>query len=171
MPAARWPTSHAGPPVGGLAAARGRPQRGSAWRSAGRSGASLCGLSTMSVCSLEEVAGPGPRPVPALCAEGPRLHARMLARAKEAGCPVLAFTVDLPIPGARYRDVRSGLHGVERPFRGAQHRLGTGSPIRPGCGTLGERPAAYPGLGAGAVSDSRRVTDFCRGSRGISIDR
>ncbi|MBP6547092.1 MAG: alpha-hydroxy-acid oxidizing protein, partial [Phenylobacterium sp.] len=37
--------------------------------------------------------------------------ADLLARAKAAGCPVLVFTVDLPLPGSRYRDVRSGFTG------------------------------------------------------------
>jgi L-lactate dehydrogenase (cytochrome) len=33
----------------------------------------------------------------------------LLAVAREAGCPVLLFTVDLPVPGARYRDARNGM--------------------------------------------------------------
>ena len=37
--------------------------------------------------------------------------ADLLARAKAAGCGALFFTVDLPTPGARYRDVHSGLQG------------------------------------------------------------
>jgi L-lactate dehydrogenase (cytochrome) len=32
----------------------------------------------------------------------------LLQKAAAEGCPVLAFTVDLPVPGARYRDVRNG---------------------------------------------------------------
>lgn len=35
----------------------------------------------------------------------------LLRRAVAADCPVLVLTVDLPIPGARYRDVRSGFRG------------------------------------------------------------
>jgi L-lactate dehydrogenase (cytochrome) len=35
----------------------------------------------------------------------------LMARARDAGCPVLVFTVDMPVPGSRYRDVRSGLAG------------------------------------------------------------
>ena len=31
------------------------------------------------------------------------------------GCPVLLFTVDLPVPGSRYRDVHSGLHELPDP--------------------------------------------------------
>jgi L-lactate dehydrogenase (cytochrome) len=35
----------------------------------------------------------------------------LLKRAKAAGCSVLVLTVDLPIAGARYRDLRSGMSG------------------------------------------------------------
>ena len=37
--------------------------------------------------------------------------ADLLDKAAACGCPVLVFTVDLPVPGSRYRDVRSGLSG------------------------------------------------------------
>jgi L-lactate dehydrogenase (cytochrome) len=36
--------------------------------------------------------------------------AEMLARARNADCPALLFTVDLPTPGARYRDARQGMN-------------------------------------------------------------
>jgi len=35
----------------------------------------------------------------------------MLALAREAKCSALIFTVDMPVPGSRYRDYRSGLAG------------------------------------------------------------
>jgi L-lactate dehydrogenase (cytochrome) len=38
----------------------------------------------------------------------------LLARASEANCSALIFTVDLPVPGSRYRDYRSGLAGESR---------------------------------------------------------
>ena len=34
-----------------------------------------------------------------------------LERAKAAGCSTLVFTVDMPVPGARYRDAHSGMSG------------------------------------------------------------
>jgi L-lactate dehydrogenase (cytochrome) len=36
----------------------------------------------------------------------------LLAKAREARCSALVFTVDMPVPGTRYRDVRSGLSGA-----------------------------------------------------------
>jgi L-lactate dehydrogenase (cytochrome) len=41
-----------------------------------------------------------------------------IARATAAQCPVLLFTVDLPVPGTRYRDMRSGLSGPPQAFAG-----------------------------------------------------
>ena len=38
----------------------------------------------------------------------------MIARASEAGCGALLLTVDLAVPGTRYRDYRSGLSGSIR---------------------------------------------------------
>ena len=34
-----------------------------------------------------------------------------LERAKAAGVTTLVFTVDMPVPGARYRDAHSGMSG------------------------------------------------------------
>jgi L-lactate dehydrogenase (cytochrome) len=36
----------------------------------------------------------------------------LLAKAKAYGCSALVFTVDMPVPGSRYRDYRSGLAGA-----------------------------------------------------------
>jgi L-lactate dehydrogenase (cytochrome) len=36
----------------------------------------------------------------------------LMARAQAAGCPVLVLTVDLPVMGARYRDIRNGMAGA-----------------------------------------------------------
>ena len=97
-------------PVGmaGMYARRGETQ---AARAAAAAGVPMC-LSTVSLCSLEEVAATGVAPWFQLYVLKDRGFMRdLLGRAKAAGCPVLVFTVDLPTPGARYRDVRSGFTG------------------------------------------------------------
>jgi L-lactate dehydrogenase (cytochrome) len=43
----------------------------------------------------------------------------LLARVKGAGCSTLVFTVDMPVPGIRYRDMHSGMSGP----RAAARRL------------------------------------------------
>ena len=40
-----------------------------------------------------------------------------LERAKAAGCSTLVFTVDMPVPGARYRDAHSGMSGPNAAMR------------------------------------------------------
>ena len=98
-------------PVGmaGMYARRGETQ---AARAAQAAGLPFC-LSTVSVCSVEEVTRAATAPWFQLYMLKDRGYMReLLGRAKAAGCPVLVFTVDLPLPGARYRDVRSGFTGA-----------------------------------------------------------
>jgi L-lactate dehydrogenase (cytochrome) len=67
-------------------------------------------LSTVSLCSIAEVAESAAPPWFQLYMLRDRgFMAEMLASAREAACPVLVFTVDLPVPGARYRDARNGM--------------------------------------------------------------
>ena len=98
-------------PVGmaGMYARRGEVQAAKAARAAG---VPFC-LSTVGVCDLDEVtSGAGVPPWFQLYMIRDRGYmAELLARAKGLGCPVLVFTVDLPVPGARYRDMRTGLFG------------------------------------------------------------
>jgi L-lactate dehydrogenase (cytochrome) len=84
----------------------------------------------------------------------------LLSRAKAAGCPVLVFTVDLPIPGARYRDVRSGFTGGGPLAQMlTQLRDGLAHPAWTWDVGLRGRPHTL-GSVAAAVQESRRVTDF-----------
>ncbi len=88
-------------------------------------------LSTMSVCSIAEVRRDSGAPFWfQLYAIRDRGYTReLLAQAREAGCTALMFTVDLPMPGSRYRDVRSGLSGAPG-LRCALRRFGQ-SALRP----------------------------------------
>ena len=98
-------------PVGflGMSARRGEVQ---AARAAETAGIPFC-LSTMGVCSLEEVAAAATRPFWfQLYMIRDRTFMRdLMARARKAGCTALIFTVDAPVGAARYRDIRSGLIG------------------------------------------------------------
>lgn len=99
-------------PVGmaGLYARRGEVQ---AARAAQQAGVPFC-LSTVSICSIEEVRAAVPDPLwfQLYMIKDRAYMEALLERAKAAGSRVLVFTVDLPVPGARYRDVRSGLSGT-----------------------------------------------------------
>jgi L-lactate dehydrogenase (cytochrome) len=109
-------------PVGlsGMYARRGEVQAARAAQAAGLQFT----LSTVGCCSLDEVAAQTERPIwfQLYITKDRGFTREMLARAAGHGCPVLLFTVDLPVPGSRYRDVHSGLHAPPG-FRSQARRL------------------------------------------------
>jgi L-lactate dehydrogenase (cytochrome) len=70
-------------------------------------------LSTVSVCPIEEVAPAINRPMwfQLYVLKDRGFMRNALERAKAAGVKTLVFTVDMPVPGARYRDAHSGMSG------------------------------------------------------------
>ena len=82
-------------------------------------------LSTVSACSLEEVTREVTAPIwfqLYMIRDRPFMR-DLIARAQAARCSALLFTVDMPVPGARYRDYRSGLAGAGA-TAGALRRMG-----------------------------------------------
>jgi len=116
----RWAMPVGLAPVGlsGMYARRGETQAGKA---AAAANIPLT-LSTVSVCTIEEVARATDRPFwfQLYVVRDRGFMRELIARAREAQCEALLFTVDLPTPGSRYRDVRSGLTGSS----------GTGAKVR-----------------------------------------
>jgi L-lactate dehydrogenase (cytochrome) len=157
-------------PVGlsGMYARRGEVQ---AARAAAAAGVPLC-LSTVSVCPLAEVAAATPDPLwfQLYVIRDRAFMLDLLAQAREAGCSALVFTVDMPVPGARYRDVHSGMSGpnaavrrmlqaVTRPqwawdvgLLGRPHNLGNIAPV------LGENSGLEDFIGWMARNFDPRVT-------------
>jgi L-lactate dehydrogenase (cytochrome) len=106
-------------------------------------------LSTVSICSLTEVtnAAPGPNWFQLYVIRDRAFMRDLLATARALGAKALVFTVDMPVPGARYRDARSGMSGRNAPLRrmlqatthprwawdvglnGRPHRLGNLEPV------------------------------------------
>ncbi|XOD90015.1 FMN-dependent L-lactate dehydrogenase LldD [Klebsiella variicola] len=110
---ASWAMPVALGPVGatGMYARRGEVQ-------AARAGIPYT-LSTVSVCSIEEVASQASGALwSQLYVLKDRGYMRnALERAWAAGMKTLVFTVDMPIPGSRYRDNRSGMSGPHATLR------------------------------------------------------
>ena len=104
-------------PVGltGMYARRGEVQ---AARAAASRGIPFT-LSTVSVCPIEEVAPAIDRPMwfQLYVLKDRGFMRNALERAKAAGVTTLVFTVDMPTPGARYRDAHSGMSGPNAPLR------------------------------------------------------
>ncbi|MBP2274747.1 L-lactate dehydrogenase [compost metagenome] len=137
-------------PIGlaGLNARRGEVQ---AARAAEKAGIPFC-LSTVSACPLDEVARGTDAPFwfQLYMIRDRGFMKDLLAQAKAARCSALVFTVDMPVPGSRYRDYRSGLAGAAGPVgslrrtwqamtkpgwawdvgvRGRPHQLGNVAPV------------------------------------------
>ncbi len=137
-------------PIGlaGIAARRGEIQAANAAHAAG---IQFC-LSTVGVCGLKEVAEAVKKPIwyQLYMIRDRGFMKELLDLAKEKNCSALFFTVDMPVPGTRYRDNRSGLAGspgikgairrtwqaVKRPgwawdvgINGRPHSLGNVAPV------------------------------------------
>lgn len=140
-------------PIGlaGLNARRGECQ---AVRAADRAGVPFT-LSTVSACPIGEVAQAATKPFwfQLYMIRDREFMKDLLAQARAAGCSALVFTVDMPVPGSRYRDYRTGLAGAPgikgsawramqaagKPawawdvgLRGAPHHLGNVAPMLKG---------------------------------------
>ena len=99
---------------GGILARRAETQ---AARAAERAGVPFC-ESTLSICGIEEVAASIRRPIWfQLYVMKDRSFAEdLMTRAQSVGCTNLILTVDLPVVGQRYRDVRNGISGAVSSF-------------------------------------------------------
>ncbi|MBF9150653.1 FMN-dependent L-lactate dehydrogenase LldD [Novosphingobium jiangmenense] len=71
-------------------------------------------LSTVSACSLSEVAKAASKPFwfQLYMTRDRGFMRELLQEAVELNCSTLVFTVDMPVPGSRYRDYHSGLAGA-----------------------------------------------------------
>jgi L-lactate dehydrogenase (cytochrome) len=100
----------------GMAGVMARRAETQAARAAEAAGVPFC-ESTVSICSIEEIRAATAAPFwYQLYIMRDRGFARdLMARAQAAGCPVLVLTVDLPVMGARYRDIRNGMAGAVSP--------------------------------------------------------
>lgn len=76
-------------------------------------------LSTVSVCPIEEVSPAIDRPMwfQLYVLRDRGFMRNALERAKAGGVKTLVFTVDMPVPGARYRDAHSGMSGPNAEVR------------------------------------------------------
>ncbi len=85
-------------------------------RAAEKFGVPFC-LSTMSVCSIEDVAQNTSRPFwfQLYVMRDKDYISRLIQRAKDAGCSALVLTLDLQIMGQRHKDIKNGLSTPPKP--------------------------------------------------------
>lgn len=74
-------------------------------------------LSTMSICSIEDVAAHTTQPFwfQLYVMKDRAFIERLIDRAKAAGCSALVLTLDLQVLGQRHKDVRNGLSAPPKP--------------------------------------------------------
>jgi L-lactate dehydrogenase (cytochrome) len=153
-------------PIGlaGLNARRGEVQAAQAAEAAG---VPFC-LSTVSACPLGEVAAGVTRPFwfQLYMIRDRGFMRNLLDQAEAVRCSALLFTVDMPVPGTRYRDYRSGLAGAPG-FWGDLRRYGQAL-LRPDwaldVGLLG-RPHTLGNL-APVLGPNSGLEDFFAWTRG-----
>jgi L-lactate dehydrogenase (cytochrome) len=74
-------------------------------------------LSTMSICSIEDVAAHTTKPFwfQLYVMKDREFINRLIDRARAARCPALVLTLDLQVLGQRHKDIRNGLSAPPRP--------------------------------------------------------
>ncbi|MFT3800744.1 MAG: alpha-hydroxy acid oxidase [Burkholderiaceae bacterium] len=74
-------------------------------------------LSTMSICSIEDIAQNTRAPFwfQLYMMRDREAMARMIGRARDAGCSALVLTLDLQVIGQRHKDLKNGLTAPPRP--------------------------------------------------------
>ncbi len=74
-------------------------------------------LSTMSICSIEDIAQNTTAPFwfQLYMMRDRDAMARMIGRARDAGCSALVLTLDLQVIGQRHKDIKNGLTAPPRP--------------------------------------------------------
>lgn len=74
-------------------------------------------LSTMSVCSIEDVAANTTQPFwfQLYVMKDRDFMRRLIGRAKDAGCSALVLTLDLQVMGQRHKDIKNGLSTPPKP--------------------------------------------------------
>ncbi|MEL7026483.1 MAG: alpha-hydroxy acid oxidase, partial [Pseudomonadota bacterium] len=87
-------------------------------------------LSTLSICSIEDVAARTSRPFwfQVYTLTDDDFMTRLFARAKDAGVETLVITLDLQLQGQRHKDIKNGLSAPPKPTASTLLNLATKLP-------------------------------------------
>lgn len=113
-------------------------------------------LSTMSICSIEDVAAHTSRPFwfQLYMMRDRDFIARLIERARAAGCGALVLTLDLQILGQRHKDIKNGLSTPPRPT--LRNLINLATKPRWCLGMLGTRRHGFGNI----IGHARGVTDL-----------
>ncbi len=109
-------------------------------------------LSTMSICSIEDVAEHTEKPFwfQLYVMRDEDYVRRLIGRAKDAGCSALVLTLDLQILGQRHKDLKNGLSAPPKPT--LANMLDLATKWRWGLGMLGTKRRGFGNI-IGHVKD------------------
>jgi L-lactate dehydrogenase (cytochrome) len=111
-------------------------------RAAEKFGVPFC-LSTMSICSIEDIARNTTKPFwfQLYVMKDRQYISRLIKRAKDAGCSALMLTLDLQIMGQRHKDIKNGLSTPPKPT--IQNLLNIATKPRWAFGMLGTKRRGF----------------------------
>lgn len=129
-------------------------------------------MSTMSICSIEDVARATNAPFwfQIYMLRDEALVDNLLLRARAAQCSALVATLDLQIQGRRHRDIKNGLSAPPRPTLG--NLLNMATKLRWSAGMLGTRRHSFGNLvgHAAGVSDTSSLAAWTADAFDQSLD-
>ncbi len=113
-------------------------------------------LSTMSICSIEDVAANTSAPFwfQLYVMRDKEYSANLIARARAAGCAALVLTLDLQVLGQRHKDIKNGLTAPPRPT--IRNMINLSTKVRWGLGMLGTRRRSFGNI----VGHAKGVTNM-----------
>lgn len=130
-------------------------------RAAEKAGVPFC-LSTMSICSIEDVAAHTSKPFwfQVYTLKDDDFMMRLMDRARAANCSAIVITVDLQVMGQRHKDIKNGLSAPPKFTLASMANLATKVPW--GLEMLGTRRRFFGNIvgHAGGVSDPTSLSSW-----------
>ncbi len=129
-------------------------------------------LSTMSICSIEDVAEATSKPFwfQVYTLKDDTFNKNLFARAKAANCSAIVITVDLQLLGQRHKDLKNGLSAPPKLTLKTMANLAT--KVRWGLGMLGTRRRFFGNIvgHAAGVTDPSSLADWTASSFDQSLN-
>ena len=140
-------------------------------RAAEKAGVPFC-LSTMSICSIEDVAENVEKPFwfQLYVMRDRDYIKRLIGRAKAAGCSALVLTLDLQMLGQRHKDVKNGLSAPPKPT--LRNLVDLAFKPRWSLGMLGTKRRYFGNIvgHVASVSDMKSLANWTHDQFDLSLD-
>ena len=140
-------------------------------RAAEKAGVPFC-LSTMSICSIEDVADHVTKPFwfQLYVMRDRDYIKRLIGRAKAAGCSALVLTLDLQILAQRHKDVKNGLSAPPKPT--IRNILDLATKPRWSLGMLGTKRRYFGNIvgHVDSVSDMKSLSNWTHDQFDLTLD-